>query len=161
MQNKRNGQSNQAGHDLVSVRKMNSAGNNAKQRNQKDNLGGVTGRGFMPGKSGNPKGRPPTRGLLNALKTAIAEVGPDGRSVEELLADALVEEALHGRNRLPAIQTIFDRLEGRPRQQIEVNRDQFADLARRSDADLEHYIAHGCWPDQEEQPGSNGEGGVM
>jgi hypothetical protein len=27
-------------------------------KQQKNNLGGITGKGFMPGKSGNPKGRP-------------------------------------------------------------------------------------------------------
>ena len=140
---------------------MNNARNNAKQRKSKNGLGGVTGRGFMPGKSGNPAGRPRTRGLLNALKTAIQEVGTDGRSVEEQLADALIEEALRGTHRLPAIQTIFDRLEGRPRQQIEINRDQFADFLSRSDADLEHYIAHGRWPQRVGQLGSSGQGGIV
>jgi Family of unknown function (DUF5681) len=82
----------------------NNAKNNGKQRKRKKSLGGVTGRGFMPGKSGNPKGRPRTRGLLNALKAAVEEVGPDGKIVEEQVVDALIEEALCGRHRLPAIK---------------------------------------------------------
>jgi hypothetical protein len=32
----------------------------------------------------------------------------------------LVREALVGKNRLPAVEAIFDRLEGRPRQRLEV-----------------------------------------
>lgn len=126
----------------------NNAKNNEKQRKGKSPLGGVTGRGFMPGKSGNPNGRPRTRGLLNALKAAVEEVGPDGRNVEQQVVDALIDEALRGRHRLPAIQTIFDRLEGRPRQQLEIKHDDLGDLASRSDGDLEYFVAHGCWPEQ-------------
>jgi hypothetical protein len=81
----------------------NNAKNNLKQRGCGKQLGGVTGRGFMPGRSGNPKGRPPTRGLVNALKARVAEVTDDGRSVEEALADVLINEALHGRNKLAAV----------------------------------------------------------
>jgi len=124
----------------------NNAKNNGKQRKSKRSLGGVTGRGFMPGKSGNPKGRPRSRGLLNALKAAVEEVGADGRNVEEQVVDALIEEALRGRHRLPAIQTIFDRLEGRPRQQLEIKHDELGEFTSRSNADLEYYIAHGRFP---------------
>jgi hypothetical protein len=63
--------------------------NNVKQREGGKRLGGVTGKGFMPGQSGNPKGRPRTKGLLNALKAAFGKMDDDGRTVEELLIDAL------------------------------------------------------------------------
>ena len=126
---------------------MNNAKNNGKQRKGKRSLGGVTGRGFMPGKSGNPKGRPRSRGFLSALKAAVEEVGADGRIVEEQVVGVLIEEALRGRHRLPAIQTIFDRLEGRPRQQLEIKHDELAEFASRSDADLDYYIAHGRFPE--------------
>ena len=43
--------------------------------------GGVTGRGFLPGQSGNPGGRP--KGLAAAAR---AVVGDDGRLVVELFA---------------------------------------------------------------------------
>jgi len=41
--------------------------NNPKQRNHQKQLGGITGRGFLPSKSGNPNGRLHTRGLVAAL----------------------------------------------------------------------------------------------
>lgn len=64
------------------MRKRNNNGdNNAKQRKP----GGVTGKGFRPGKSGNPAGRPRPRGLVVALKAAMAEVQEDGRTVEQAI----------------------------------------------------------------------------
>lgn len=78
----------------------------------------VTGKGFQPGQSGNPQGRPRTKGLVNALKAAVAEEVPDGRTVEEALADTLIEEGLNGKHRLAAISAIYDRIEGKPRQSI-------------------------------------------
>jgi len=92
--------------------------NNAKQRRARKQLGGVTGRGFLPGKSGNPKGRPRTTGLLDALKSRVSQTTLDGRTVESLLVEVLIQEALKGRHRLAAITTIFDRLEGKPKQQV-------------------------------------------
>jgi hypothetical protein len=56
--------------------------NNENQRNEPKRLGGITGRGFMPGQSGNPSGRPRTRGLLGTLRVKVAEIGTDGRSLE-------------------------------------------------------------------------------
>ena len=94
---------------------MNNVKNNDDQRSQPKQLGGITGRGFLPGHSGNPNGRPRTRGLLGTLRVRISEVGPDGRSLEDRLIDVLVQEALRGRHRLAAVETIFDRLEGRAR----------------------------------------------
>jgi len=96
-----------------------------KQRRSGKLLGGVTGKGFLPGKTGNPNGRPRTRGLVNALRASVSDISPDGRSIEELLVAALIEEAFGGRNRMAALAYIFDRLEGRPSQQIEV-----ADITR-------------------------------
>src|SRR5215831_498233 len=75
--------------------------------------------------SPNPYGRPPTRGLIAALRLKIAEIAPDGRSIEEHLIDVLLQEAFRGKHRLPAVELIFDRLEGRPGQRLEV-----ADITR-------------------------------
>jgi hypothetical protein len=107
--------------------------------------GGITGKGFLPGQCGNPRGRPLTRGLAHALKLKVAEVGPDGRSVEDLLVAALIQEAFAGRNRMAALAYIFDRLEGRPRLAVDL-KNITEDLASRSDGELEFFIAHGHWP---------------
>jgi hypothetical protein len=123
--------------------------NNAKQRERGKRAGGITGKGFRPGQSGNPKGRPRTKGLLNALKAAVGKVEDDGRTVEELLIEALIAEALKGRNRLPAIQTVFDRLEGKPKQQVDLN-DISESMCDRSDEELKFFIEHGKWPEDEE-----------
>jgi hypothetical protein len=124
--------------------KKSNAGINAKQRAAKK-PGGVTGKGFIPGQSGNPAGRPRTKGLVAALKSAVAEVIPDGRTIEQALVDELVSEALRGRRRLPAIAEIFDRLEGKPRQALDFN-DITRSLQGRTQEELLHYAETGKWP---------------
>jgi hypothetical protein len=91
------------------TQKENNGDNNVKQRGTAKRPGGVTGKGFLPGHSGNKKGRPRTKGLVAALKAAVAEVIPDGRTIEQALVDELISEALRGRRRLQAIAEIFDR----------------------------------------------------
>ena len=49
----------------------------------------------------------------------LGEVRQDGRTVEQALVDALILEALQGRSKLAAIQSIFDRLEGKPKPQLD------------------------------------------
>lgn len=122
--------------------------NNQKQRNQQ-RLGGITGRGFLPGKSGNPNGRPHTRGLISALRLRVAEIAPDGRTIEEHLIDVLMQEALRGKHRLPAVELIFDRLEGKAHQMLEVA-DITREIRQKSDAELIFHLEHGRWPTPEE-----------
>lgn len=107
--------------------------------------GCITGRGFLPGRSGNPNGRPRTRGLLGALRIRVAETAPDGRTIEELLVDALLHKALNGRHPMIALAYVFDRLEGRPRQELAV-KTLAEDIQSRSDEELRHYLDHGHWP---------------
>jgi len=127
----------------------NNVENNAKQRNPQRQLGGITGHGFLPGQSGNPQGRPHTRGLIAALRLKIAEIAPDGRPIEEHLVEVLLQEALHGRHRLPAVELIFDRLEGKARQTLEVA-DITRELREKSDEELMFYLEHTRWPSTEE-----------
>ena len=127
---------------------------NVEQRGQPKQLGGITGRGFLPGQSGNPNGRPRTRGLLGALRGRVSEVGQDGRSLEDRLVGVLIEEALRGRHRLAAVEVIFDRLEGRARQQIEVA-DVTKELRQKSDDELRFHLEHDRWPEEDELPESD------
>ncbi|MGA9813325.1 MAG: DUF5681 domain-containing protein [Terriglobales bacterium] len=122
--------------------------NNSKQHRTKQ-LGGITGRGFLPGQSGNPNGRPHTKGLLTALRQKVAEAGADGQTIEDQLVEVLVQEALRGKHRLPAVEAIFDRLEGRSIQRVDVN-DVTADLRGRSDAELQFHLDNNRWPDEAE-----------
>jgi hypothetical protein len=62
----------------------------------------------------------------------------------------LVQEALRGRHRLAAVATIFDRLEGRARQQIEVA-DVTKELRDKSDVELRFHLEHGRWPNEDEK----------
>jgi hypothetical protein len=131
--------------------------NNFKQREQNKLLGGITGRGFMPGQSGNVNGRPKTTaGLANAIRLKVAEVAPDGRTVAQHIASMLIEEALQGRHRVAAASVILDRLEGKPAQQLDFN-NITQDLANRSDDELRYHLEHGHWPEDEEIPGSVGQ----
>src|SRR5450432_419461 len=128
---------------------VNNVEKNVNQGEEQKLIGGITGRGFLPGKSGNPKGRPHTTGLLTALRNKIGEVDADGLTVEARLVEVLIHEALVGKNRLPAVEVIFDRLEGRSRQRVEVA-DVTAELRNKSDAELQFHLDNNRWPDAEE-----------
>ena len=123
--------------------------NKGNQRVEPKQLGGVTGKGFVPGQSGNPSGRPRTRGLVSSLRAKMSEVGPDGQSLEERLVGVLVQEALKGRQRLAAVAVIFDRLEGRAHQQIQIA-DVTKELREKSDDELRFHLAHDRWPEGDE-----------
>jgi hypothetical protein len=123
--------------------------NNSKQPRRIKQLGGITGAGFMPGQSGNPKGRPHTKGLLTAVRNKVAEVDASGRTIEARPVEVLVNEALDGKNPLPAVEIIFDRLEGRSRQRLEVA-DVTAQLRDKSEEELQFHLDNNRWPDEAE-----------
>jgi Family of unknown function (DUF5681) len=66
--------------------------------------GGVTGKGFMPGQSGNPRGRP--KGLAKATRE---QVGEDGMPLVELWWDIARDETRRDRDRLEATKLLADR----------------------------------------------------
>ena len=121
-------------------------------------LGGCTGLGFRPGKSGNPAGRPRSKGLVNALRAKMGESRPDGRTTEEHLVSALIEEGLRGKHRVAAIEAILDRLEGKPKQRLDLN-DVSEDIRRRPTSDLEFYMKHYHWPEEHREQAAGAEEG--
>ena len=60
-----------------------------------------------------------------------------------------MQEALRGKHRLPAVEAIFDRLEGRSTQRVDVN-DVTADLRSRSNEELQFHLDNNRWPDEGE-----------
>ena len=85
---------------------MVSDGVGEQRENNGKMLGGITGKGFMPGQSGNPKGRPRGTGLTDRLR-AIVEAD---NAAEELM-QAGYNAAKKGDFRF--WQEILNRLEGK------------------------------------------------
>ena len=71
--------------------------------------GGITGRGFVPGQSGNPGGRP--RGLARAARDVV---GDDGRALAEFWLAVMNDETARMTDRLAASQLLAVRGWGRP-----------------------------------------------
>jgi hypothetical protein len=92
-------------------------------------LGGVTGKGFMPGQSGNPSGRPSKRRLTDCYEALIEQplpedlrVGmklPEGAIWGDAIAMGQARAAIKGKT--DAAREIGDRLEGKARQPVEVS----------------------------------------
>lgn len=77
-------------------------------------LGGVTGKGFMPGQSGCPGGRPKKQPLTRALEAQLGDPAPNdpkGLTRAQKIADALIKLAERGN--VPAAKEIADRVEGK------------------------------------------------
>lgn len=102
--------------------------------NAKAKLGGCTGKGFMPGQSGNPKGmKPGTRSLTSTLRKHFSETidqfphlvkladkaGLDAsmNTVEDLFVYATIEHGLNGKQ--GPFKEIWDRLEGKVEDRVE------------------------------------------
>jgi hypothetical protein len=79
-------------------------------------LGGITGKGFMPGKSGNPTGAKPGRSLTARLR-AVLEQDHNGKTVGQALIDVVTREALKGDFRFA--KEILDRIDGPITQKVE------------------------------------------
>jgi hypothetical protein len=93
------------------------------QEQPKSNLGGVTGKGFLPGQSGNPGGRPRgSKSLRNLLIEALRKKAKDGKGGErefyELLTESIVVNAAKGNAAM--VRLIFDYHEGPPPQKHEL-----------------------------------------
>jgi len=79
--------------------------------------GGITGKGFEPGQSGNPKGRPPGSVSITAeIKKKLQEI-PEGqqKSYLELLINRILKQAVVDGNE-QMIKQIWSYIDGPPKQ---------------------------------------------
>jgi hypothetical protein len=79
---------------------------------------------WKPGQSGNPGGRPKKKPVTDALRVALDTIVPgdkEGRTYAEVIAFALVHEALAGKNKVSAASEIADRVEGKPGSRMEID----------------------------------------
>jgi hypothetical protein len=71
-------------------------------------VGGITGRGFRPGMSGNPGGRP--RGLRRQVRDLVGE---GGEAITEFMFSVMVDESQRISQRMDAAKWLADRGFGR------------------------------------------------
>jgi hypothetical protein len=91
------------------------------------------GKRFVKGKSGNPKGRPPKHECLTSLlKEELERVNPSdkqGRTWMELVVMATLRLAIKGK--AAALREVWDRIDGKVRQEIGVDMDVNKEIDRR------------------------------
>lgn len=81
---------------------------------------------FQPGESGNPAGRPKgSRNLSTILREMLSEeveIEIEGKKEKCEFQEAIVKQLLRKANKgnLRAIQEIFDRVDGKAKQQVDV-----------------------------------------
>jgi len=89
--------------------------------------GGITGKGFRPGQSGNPGGRPKKTRLSDATREWLEEIDPKtGKTNAQIVAEAQGESAKKGNT--AAYNAIADRTEGKARQAFELSGPDGADI---------------------------------
>jgi hypothetical protein len=81
--------------------------------------GGITGKGFLPGSSGNPLGRPRTAKFSEAARRLAEEIGQNGRTGAEELAEYCFHRALKGSVR--HAELFLHYTEGKPKQGVELS----------------------------------------
>jgi hypothetical protein len=92
----------------------------AKQReNYGERPEGMTGKGFLPGHSGNPQGRPRTAKFSDAARQLAAEIGKGVQTGADQLAEYCFRRALKGSAR--HVELFLNYTEGKPRQAVELS----------------------------------------
>ena len=78
---------------------------------------------FEKGKSGNPAGRPPMgKSWADVLRKIGEEASGHGITKKEMICRKVYEEAENGEQW--AINALFDRIDGKPKQQIQHSGDE-------------------------------------
>ena len=100
--------------------------------------GGVTGRGFQPGQSGNPGGRP--KGLTRRVRELV---GDDGDAIAAFMYEVMADDAARTADRLEAAKWLADRGFGRAVQAVDIDVSQHPtiNLSLLSTDDVEALIA--------------------
>ena len=81
---------------------------------------GVTGKGFQPGVSGNPNGRPRTAKFSEAARQLLAEIDArTGETNAESLVRHCLKRAMHGSAR--HLELLLAYVEGKPKQGVELS----------------------------------------
>jgi len=97
---------------------MDTSKTTGKQREKR--AGGVTGKGFQPGVSGNPSGRPRTAKFSEAARQLLAEIDARTRETNaECLVRHCFKKAMHGSPR--HLEMLLAYVEGRPKQGVELS----------------------------------------
>jgi hypothetical protein len=97
---------------------MDTSKTTGKQREKR--AGGVTGKGFQPGVSGNPNGRPRTAKFSEAARQLLAEIDArTGETNAEVLVRHCFKRAMRGSVRHTELFLAYS--EGRPKQGVELS----------------------------------------
>ena len=97
---------------------MDTSKTTGKQREKR--AGGITGRGFQPGVSGNPNGRPRTAKFSDAARQLLAEIdAKSGETNAECLVRHCFKRAMHGSAR--HLELLLAYVEGKPKQGVELS----------------------------------------
>ena len=97
---------------------MDTSKTTGKQREKR--AGGVTGKGFQPGVSGNPNGRPRTAKFSEAARGLLAEIDArTGETNAECLVRHCFKKAKQGSPR--HLELLLAYVEGRPKQGVELS----------------------------------------
>ena len=79
-----------------------------QSRPETTRVGGVTGKGFTPGVSGNPGGRP--KGLSRRVRELV---GDDGHEIAEFMFTVMNDERARNADRIDAAKWLADRAFGK------------------------------------------------
>lgn len=85
----------------------------------KKQLGGITGKGFVPGRSGNPAGRPKgSFSLVEMIKHKLQEIpeGKDRTYAEDFVEQIMKKSVIEGDTSM--MKDMINRVDGMPRQNI-------------------------------------------